>query len=103
MRIALLFTLCAFGSLLVTACNSVGATTCTGVGTNVTNTGCTLTVDHCNDSHVYAESCGNGKCSCLIDGKIAPVGTKATTCPMQAGQINTDCSWSLSINQQSGA
>jgi len=100
MRIALLVMLCAFGSLLVTACNSVGATACAGGGSVSTPTGCTETLDHCNDGHVYAESCGNGKCSCLIDGKIAPVGTKATTCPTKLLQISSDCGWSLSVIQQ---
>ncbi len=101
MRIIAVGLLVVTGGVFGAACNCVGSTSCTGLSNTLTNGTCTLQLDHCDDAHVYEEACSNGKCTCNIDGKLAPVASKATTCPSSPTQLNADCSWSLSEFQQS--
>lgn len=81
---------------LLTSCGEEesGATTCTGHDVQGGTEGCHITLDHCEDAHVYSLTCAGDKCSCTVDGKAEST-PSGNSCPADSAGLNTACGWDL--------
>lgn len=76
-----------------TCTSSDGRVVCTGASASSTTSACSLTRTGCNDGKAYSVACGNGTCTCSVDGQAGKT-FSGSSCSDLAN-LNTACGWNL--------
>ena len=72
-------------------------TTCpyTTVSAGTNDGSCYVSWEKCSDGHVYAVSCVDTYCECLVQGTVTALLGPMQTCPEDKPTLNVLCGWDL--------